>query len=1190
MKFLNGTLRLTITLLLLMATMQAQGTRGTIKGVVTDPTGALVSGATVKLTDVAKEVVVRTVQTDAAGAYQFVEVEPATYSITITAASFSESKLVAIKVEPNRNLEVDVALKVSGVSEEITVTSSQEMIDRESATLGTTVDRARVQNLPLNGRNVLQLAQLQPGVVPVAGGLGIRVNGSRNVENNITLDGANNNEVAVGGATGAQPRPDAVQEFRLLTSNFEAEFGRNTGAVINVVVKSGANDFHGNARTFYRPTFLSAARYFDQDSITDRVQRGPEQCKRPGGLTTGPDCDFRRPFERKEFGGNIGGPIYFPGIGKIYSGKNRAFFFVDYEGRRQLIGETRTLNGLPTADEQNGVFTTRLAANGAPILLLDPTTGQPFPVISGPIVNGTPARQQIPSARFSPIAQFYLPFLPTPDASGRASVGANAVADFDQLTTRLDFIITENHNLSGTYSYFDSADNSPFAFGGANVPGFGATDLRTTQNYAVRYAWTISPTFVNSLLIGYARNNQPGVAPQNSTTPAEIGFADDFVANQQFAGPPSIVLNNRGLTLGNTIQGPQARVSENFQIQDSVSYVRGDHRFKFGFDGTLYKQDQTFLFVNQGIFTFARQFGGNTTGDDFADFLIGNSPTALQFGANGLRDFRQKAVAGFVQDSWRVKENFSLSLGLRYEYVSPLTDKFNRVAYYRPGATSQLLSSGQLRTIEGTTITVPAGGRAPVGLVYVGDPDPVLNGTVPEGGVQKDFNNFAPRIGIAYTVAPSGGLLEKLLGNQQTVIRAGFGTFYGAVIGDTALQQLSAPGFNGTNSFFFPASGTLANPFGPDPFPGFRGNQGQIASPFEASAFNVSAPLTQFSRATDPRIRTPYTLQYNLTIERGFGRDYVATVSYVGNRGVKLYALEQVNPSLGTFFAAPAGRTIPAPTPGNANARRLNNDVQLGVSQMVAAGNSHYHSFQAQLQKRFSSGLLFQTAYTFSKSISDSDQLRDGFDLLDRSLSRGLSTNDIPHRFVTSALYDLPFAKNANGIVKTLFGGFGIGGIVTFSSGTPFSVANPFDTIGTGGGIVSFADLGAAFTYTDPRKNDSRAFNIDAFRAFGAPDAAGNFTVIRRGTSGVNQFRARNGINNWDLILSKKTSLGSESTNLELRFEMFNAFNHTQFGPEPGVAGSGIDLNLNNVERGTFGKFTSARESRVIQLGARISF
>jgi carboxypeptidase family protein/TonB-dependent receptor-like protein len=1196
MKIANRVLSLTATLMLAVAAMQAQGTRGTIKGIVTDANGAAVSGASVKLTDVAKEAVIRTVQTDTSGAYQFVEVEPATYNVTVTATNFSESKLVGIKVEPNRNLQVDAVLKVSGVSEEVVISSSQEMIDRESATLGTTVDRRRVQDLPLNGRNVLQLAQLQPGVVPAAGGLGIRVNGGRNVENNITLDGANNNEVAVGGSTGSQPRPDAVQEFRLLTSNFEAEFGRNSGSVINVVVKSGANDFHGNVRTFYRPTFLSAARYFDQDSITDRVQRGPQQCKRAGGSTTGPDCDFRRPFERKEFGGNIGGPIYFPRIGlggpSIYKGKNRAFFFVDYEGRRQLIGDTRTLSGLPSADERNGIFTSQLDDAGNPILLQDPTTGAPFPVISGPVVNGVPARQQIPTSRFSPIANYYLQFLPTPDASGRASVGANTISDLDQLTTRLDFYITEKQNLSGTYNYFTSTENAAFAFGGANVPGFGANNLRTTQNYVVRHAWTISPTLVNSLLVGYARNNQPGVAPQNSTTPAQIGFTADFVANDQFAGPPFVTLDNRGINLGNSIQGPQARVTENFQIQDSVSYVRGDHRFKFGFDGTLYKQDQTFLFVNQGILSFDFTNEGNTTGDDFADLLIGNTPASIQFGDNGLRDNRQKSVAGFVQDSWRVKDNFTLTLGLRYEYVSPLTDKFNRVAYYRPGSTSQLLTSGQLRTMNGTPITVPVGERAPLGLVYVGDPDPVLGGTVPDGGVQKDLNNFSPRVGIAYTANPSGGFLQKLLGNQQTVIRSGFGVFYGAVIGDTVLQQLNAPGFNGTNSFFQSPGGTLANPFGPDPFPNYiapgsgRDNITPVDNPFEANAFNVSAPLSTFSRATDPRIRTPYTLQYNLTIERGFGRDYVATVSYVGNRGVKLYALEQLNPALGTFFATPAGRTIPDPAQGNANARRANDDIQGGIDQMVSAGNSHYHSFQAQLQKRFSNGLVFQTAYTFSKSISDSDQLRSNLDLLDRSLGRGLSADDIPHRFVTSALYDLPFARNANGIFKTLFGGFGVGGIVTFQSGTPFSVNNPSDTVGTGGGILSFADLGAPFTYADPRETDSRAFNIDAFRSFNV-NLAQSF---RRGTSGPNQFRARNGINNWDLILSKKTPLGSEVRNLELRFEAFNAFNHTQFGPEAGTTGSGIDLNLNNVSRGTFGKFISAREARVIQLGARISF
>ncbi len=902
--------------------------------------------------------------------------------------------------------------------------------------------------------------------------------------------------------------------------------------------------------------------------------------------------DFRRQFERKDFGGNIGGPIYLPRFGKggpgLYSGKNKAFFFVDYEGRRQLIGDTRLLTGLPSADERQGIFT-RMPdpITNLPIPLLDPATGAAFPIISGTVAQGQTIRQQIDPGRFSPIAQYYLNFLPTPDATGRARVGANEITNFDQLTTRLDFQLSEKHSLSGTYTYFDQLIDSPFAFGGASVPGFGSFDLRTTQNYAVRYTFTISPTIVNSLTIGYARNNQPSTTPQNTTTPDQIGFSANFVADPQFAGPPRISLVNRGLVLGNTIQGPQARVSENFQIQDSVTWVSGDHRFKFGFDGTKYRQDQAFLFVNQGIINFSRTAGTKTTGDDFSDFLLGAYPTSVQFGSNGLRDFRQDFIAGFGQDTWRVRDNFTLTYGMRYEYVSPLSDKFDRVAYYRPGTTSQSLVSGQLQTLEGVPIVVPAGRRAPNGLVYVGDPDPVLGGTVPRGGVAKDMNNFAPRLGIAYSVRANDGLLGKLSGGNQTVIRAGFGMFYGAVIGDTILQQLTAPGFNGTNSFFGPAGGTLADPFAPDPFPNFQSGRPiqQVPNPFGSSAFNVFPPLTAFSRATDPNIRTPYTMQYNLTIERGFAKDYVATLSYVGNRGVKLYALEQVNPSLGTFFDVPAGRTIPTPTQGNANFRRGNDDIRVGLSQMVSAGNSHYHSFQAQLQKRFSKGLLFQGGYTFSKLITDSDELRSNLDLLDRSMTRGLSPNDVPHRFVGSFIYDLPFGKTGSRVVRTLFGGYGFGGIVTFQSGSPFNVNNPFDTVGTGGGVTSFADLGTSFQQVDPRENDTRAFNTDAFSSFGDP--ANGFVLsrdFRRGTAGNNQFRLQNGLNNWDMILTKKTPLYGDRANLELRFEAFNVFNHTQFND--------VDTNLLNTipTRNTFGNFTSAREARIIQLGARVSF
>lgn len=1201
MRPFRGLLTGFLALLVFTTAAYAQGSRGTISGTVTDPNGAAVAGANVRLFKVGQEArtsddrvqdgdrqELRSVTTNEEGAYQFVEIEPGVYDITVTTTGFTEARLRNANLEPNRVIRLDVALVIGGTTEEVNVTASQELLDRDTPTTGTTVEARRVQGLPLNGRNILDLALGQPGVAAVSNpagfgaGLGIRVNGARGVENNITLDGGNNNEVAVGGSTGAQPRPDAVQEFRLLTSNYEAEFGRNTGSVITVVTRGGTNDFHGNLRAFYRPTVLSAARFFDQNEASDRP--------RPGTID-----DFRRRFERKEFGGNIGGPIYLPRFGEggpaLYKGQNRSFFFVDYEGRRQLIGDTRTIQNLPTAAERAGLFTrTPANATTAALPLLDPSTGLPFPIVSGGVGPGQTFQQQIPVTRFSPIGQFYLNFLPIPGSTGSASVGADEVTNFDILTGRIDHLLTDSQNLNFTFNYFDQAQTTPFAFGGASVPGFGAANLRTTYNYVLRHTYTITPTLVNSFLASYARNNQPGVAPQNTTTPSQIGFSANFVANQGVAGPPFIQLLERGITLGNSIQGPQSRVTENFQIQNALSWVRGDHRFKFGFDGTKYKQDQLFLFVNQGILTFSGNNGGNTTRSDLADFLIGNSPIALQFGANGERDFRQTAGALFAQDNWRARDDLTISLGLRYEYTSPLTDKANRVAYYRAGAVSQLLTSGQLRA-GGTPITVPAGRRAPVGLVFPGDPDPVLGGTVPDGGVKKDFNNFAPRLGFAYSPrggGDGGGFMRTLLGDNETVIRAGFGVTYGAVVGDTALQQLTAPGFNGTNSFFFPTGGTLADPFAPDAFPNFGGLQAQIANPFLANAFFVSAPLTQFSRAVDPNIRTPYTYQFNVTLERAFFKSYVASVAYVGSRGKKLFALEQINPSLGTlipFADSDPRRNTVVPLPNNTNARRANNDVQLGISQMVSAGNSTYDSLQTQVQRRYTNGLLFQVAYTFSKSITDSDTLRGTLDLLDRRFGRGLSSDDVPHRFVASFIYDLPFFQSGGGIARTFLGGWSIGGIYQVQSGTPFSVGNPFDTTGTGGATISFADLGAPFTHVDPRASNNRAFNADAFRGFGSGTA---FTQLRRGTSGFNQFRLKNGVNNFDAVLAKNTKL-SETTNLELRFEAFNAFNHTQFGPGANAVNfpTGVNLNLNSPD---FGRFVDARESRVIQLGARFSF
>ncbi len=1147
----------------------AQGTRGTIKGTVTDPGGAVIPNATVKLVDVTKGTEVRVIQSNDSGVYQFLEIEPSNYDVVISATGFSESRIVDVKVDPNRNVELGkTALSVSGITNEVTVTAGAELIDKESATLGTTIEHRRVEGLPLNGRNVLDLALLQPGVIPASGGFGsgsgIRVNGSRGVENNITLDGANNNEGAVGGTVGAQPRPDAVQEFRLLTSNFEPEFGRNTGAVINVVTKSGTNNYHGNARFFYRPSKLSAARFLDK-------------ALPPTG--TPPGADLRRKFERKEYGGNIGGPIPFLNFGEgvpVYNnGKDKNFFFVDFERRYQDVGASRTVSRLPSLAERSGTFSRTIT---------DPATGQPFP------------GNTIPTSRISPIAQFYLGFLPTPDARGQAQVSANELSKNNFLTVRTDHNITNNHVLNFTVNYNDSDASSPFAFSGASVPGFGAADRRKSWNYVGRYTYVINSNLVNAFLVSYSKNKQPGVSPTNTATPAQIGFTANFVANPAFAGPPSIRLFDRGITLGNSIQGPQKRVTENIQFQDSLSWVLGGHRMKFGFDTTKYKQATDFLFINQGSIGFSGQFGGNTTGDDFADFLIGNSPAFVQFGAAGARNYRQKAEALFAQDTWRATSNLSLSYGVRYEYNSPLTDTLNQVAYYRAGAVSQLLTSGQLRTPTGQLLTVPTGGRAPVGLVFVGDPDPVLGGKVPAGGVKVDKNNFAPRVGFAYSFSGGQGLFNRLLGENRTVVRGAFGLYYGAVIGDTALQQLSAPGFNGTNSFFFPASGTLADPFAPDPFPNFNGDQGQIPNPFTASSFSISAPLTQFSQPIDPNIQTPETTQFNVTVERGFAKDYVVSLSYVGNRGHKLYVREPINPAVGTLI--PANRAIPDPSVSNSNSRRLNGDIRLGLNQLTTGGNSQYDAFEANFQKRFSNdGLLFQLAYTFSKSINDSDTQRGQLDLLNRSAGRALSDDDVPHRFVGSFIYDIPFFKEGNGFVNRVLGGFSIGGIYSYQSGSVFSVGNPIDIDGTGGAILNFADFGSAvYQQVDPFKNDRQAFNANAFSiadcrvldANGQPVSGQNFGrcggVGRRGTSGRNQFRLNNPINNFDAVLSKRTRLFSETNNLELRLEAFNLFNTTQF--------TTVDLNLGTPTspNPSFGKYTGTRESRIIQLGVRLNF
>ncbi len=1179
----------------------AQGTRGTIRGTITDPNKAVVPSATVQLIDVAKATLVRTVVTNEAGEYQFVEIEPSSYNIIVKATNFADYTINDVKVEPNRNLVLDAAIALTSATVQVEVTAGAEVIDRESPALGTTVENRRVEGLPLNGRNVLNLALLQPGVFPTGGtlsGLGIRVNGSRGTENNVTIDGATNNEVATGSTIGGITRPDAVQEFRLLTSNFEAEFGRNTGSIINIVTKSGTSRFHGNARFFYRPTSLSAAGFFDN------------------ALAKSSTTDNRQPFDRKEYGFNIGGPVYLPHFGEggpTYD-KGKTFFFVDYERRYQKLGGSVALSNLPLAAERGGDFSGLLAQG---IQIFDPATA----TASNPGGTAFPGNI-IPANRISPIAKFYLGFIPAANAQGQALASGNTISRVQYVTARVDHNFNPNNTLSFTYNLSDSNTASDQAFGGSSVPGFGATDLSKRQNYVGRYTSVITSKIVNTFLVSYSKNDFPGVAPVNKSTPAQIGFSANFVANPAFAGPPNIRFYDRNFQLGNTIQGPQVRVAENIQFQDSLSYVIGNHRFKGGVDYVKYKQGQDFLFVNQGIFGYSsiQEEGSNAIGDDFACFLIGCTPTTIQLGSAGRRDYRQNARAGFIQDNWRATSRLSLSLGLRYEYNSPLTDTKNRVAYYRrvAGATSPQLVAGTLSD-QGNRIV--ATGRPPVGLVYVGDPDPVLGGNVTRGGIKLDKNNFAPRLGFAYSLGGGKGFLSRFIGENETVIRGGYGLYYGAIIGDTALQQLSAPGYNGTSAFRYHPGGTTADPFGPDAFPLFRylggpENIDPIANPFGvATTINIPSRLSQFSQPLDPFLETPVVNQYNLTFERSFLKDYVLGVSYVGNRGRKLYVQEQINPSVGTLIAASTrfqGPTIPTPSTANAASRRQNDDVPLSLSQITAKGKSRYDALEVNFQKRFSNdGLTFQLAYTRSRSLNDSDTQRGGIDILNQSIGYGRSSDDYPDRFVGSFIYDLPFFKNTNGFTKRLVDGWSVGGIYTYQSGSVFSVANPYDTTGTGGGVISYIDINpnVGFSLQDPRSgSERRAFNADAFIAADCrvltTSATGVVTAVagqnfdrcinsdgtkgRRGTFVRNQFRLDNPTNNVDAILSKKTRLWSESSNLELRFEAFNLFNYTQF--------TGIDLNFTTSNNGIstsntkFGTYTSSAQGRSIQLGARINF
>ncbi|HUK49386.1 MAG TPA: TonB-dependent receptor, partial [Terriglobales bacterium] len=765
-----------------------------------------------------------------------------------------------------------------------------------STQLGAVVGERAVTELPLNTRDTYQFLQLQPGVMSTVGSSNtliygsdspgaVSVNGGRGRSNNFSVNGGDANDLFVNLPT-VQPSPDSIQEFRVLTNTFDAEYGRNSGSVVNVITKSGTNDWHGNLYEFFRNRSLNANGYFD---------------------TTKPQ------FNQNQFGGTFGGPIQ----------KNQTFFFMSYEGRRIRQGIPSPVVTVPTAQERpsptnvvNGQIVSDFSDLGSPFTgafanpsLLANRTGCQAAITAiggGALSTGDPntifPNQQIPLACMDPTAVDLLQFVPTPPSGSNTieTVPTQPVRG-DQATLRLDHRINAAQNLTFYYYFDDDHTVQPFAnfqLAGADVPGFGSIVRDRYQQYNFTHDWTLSNTLVNEFRFVYNREGQETFQHpqnteliQNSCPPAPTWltsvtgpvpcFYGDTAAN---SGPgatgihPLLGPNHEGLpfisvaggfSLGNNAEGELPQVGNSFQWSDDLTKVSGTHTMKFGADVRRQRFDQTLYYNVNGEFSFV---GGSANdvgaADLYPNFLLG-MPDSYGQGSAQTGNFRSTSLYLFAQDSWKIKPNLTLNYGLRWELNTPLADISKHVETFRPGQSSTVYPCGGPNT--------DCSSEDPIGLVVPGDKG------IPTGMTQTYYNAFAPRIGIAWS--PDNG---------KTSIRSGWGLFYNP-IEQLVLEQFGAePPFGGSE---FPAGTQFDNPFlGQDGVTTYLNPFNGIITPTPGSQQDWAKfePILLFGEF-QPHLRAQYSAQYNFTIQRQLTNDMKLEVGYVGSQGHRLLASHDLN-------------------------------------------------------------------------------------------------------------------------------------------------------------------------------------------------------------------------------------------------------------------------------------------------------
>jgi hypothetical protein len=1111
---------------------------GRIRGTAVDSSGAAVVGANVKIVNVDTNLE-RTLTTSDVGTFDAPNLPPGTYSATVAKTGFRTFKQTDIKLEVAATFVVSASLEVGEMSATVEVRAERLQEDTTTMQLGGELAGAELKDFPLLNRAWINLQTTLPGVVASSDRFtsNFSTNGSRTQSNNYTVNGTDSNDLPLNTPIANAINPDAIQEVKVVDSTLNPEYGRNSGGTLMVTTKSGTNEIHGSAFEFYRDTFMNAKNFFSS-SVP--------------------------PFHQNQFGATVGGPLI----------KNKLFGFFSYQGTRQFQGIAQTSSVFSPA-QRGGDFT----HGNDGISLASALSGTSPTALTGEdgVVHpaGTPystlfPTNHIPTVDFStPSTNLLSKFIPSPNASG-------GQYQYPELITSKpnQYLGRADYNLSSKDAIFfymfvqrtKTQDTLPFLPGATTpLPGFGQFSATKIYQYTASVTHVFNQHMLNELKVGYNRFNFDAVEPSNVVSPASLGFTGINPQNTKSNSAPRIDVTGL-FTMGFSDNGPQPRLDDTGQLIDNFSYTTGKHAYKWGVDIRRAHVANPFYFQNNGTFSFAGG-GSFSTGNPGADFLLGFPDTYGQ-SSGGRIDARAWEYYSYIQDQWRLRSNLTFTYGIGWQIDTPLTDHFNR------GVAINAYRTNQQSTVFPT---------APAGLLFPGDQG------ISSAGYRTHYNNFAPRIGFAWNP------LKRL------TVRAGWGIYYDASEEELTLQNLLAPPFSlldaGAGDFPLFGSPSFANPFTDVSGAGSIPNKYPFIPPPAGSAVDFAHFFEPFAlNVVDPNFNSQYVLNSQLSVQYQFAPTILATFSYVGAQGRRLEGRHELNP----YSARACLNSTQLINGFLCKQNRANEFAYAGVGTVDNAAifaslgeqstflHSKYNSFQATVEKSLSHGLNLRAAYTFAHALDNGSSLEAGNVIPSNfNLTYGNSAFDARHRLAAEYLYEIPdwgFHHLPSRITK----GWTFAGVTSLQTGFPIALSDSAFRSLQCTPVVSFFGCFDRPDIIAPTKIFSDPRNVQKLpNALGVPHT-GNYyfdpSTLRRealgtiGNAGRNLFHGP-GINNTDLSFYKNTQI-TEKTRLQLRVDLFNAFNHAQFNNPSG-----------NVASSLFGRVTTTRiPARIAQLSASFNF